>query len=301
MHVQDELSRKLHYVKPLKTTNKSAIQMYHRDPPESTQLSQIIPSGQPDYDLVGRPITHLSALKQATGEAVYVDDMPRFENELYMALVMSSKAHAKIINIDITEAMDMEGVIDFVSAKDIPRERNRIGGVIHDETVFAVDEVTCVGHIIGGIVAIDQPTAQRAAKAVKIEYEDIQPCVITIQDAIKHKSFYHDWTRNLKNGNLEQGLAEADHVLEGEMYLGGQEHFYLETHAAIALPKLEDGEIEIFSSTQNPSEIQLLAAEVLGVPQNRIVIRTKRMGGGFGGKETRGMLVAIPLAVAAQK
>ncbi|ODM98964.1 Xanthine dehydrogenase/oxidase [Orchesella cincta] len=301
MIVQDELSTKLPYVKPLPQIYKSATSLYHRDPPQSIQLSQIVPNEQPDYDLVGRPVAHVSASKQATGEAVYIDDMPKFENELYLALVMSSRARAKILSIDPSEALEMEGVVDFVSAKDIPNHRNSVGGVIHDETVFAIDEVTCVGHIIGAVVANDQATAQRAAKTVKIEYEDIQPAIITMQDAIKHNSFYNDWIKILKNGDVEKGFSEADHILEGEMYLGGQEHFYLETNAAIALPKLEDGEMEIFSSTQNPSEIQLLAAEVLGVPENRIVVRTKRMGGGFGGKETRGMLVALPVAVAAQK
>lgn len=300
MSVKDELRQTLPFVKPIAQREKSAIQTFHRDPPESLQLSQIVPKEQPDYDLVGRPIPHVSAQKQATGEAVYIDDMPRFENELYLALVMSSKAHAKILGIDTTEAMDMEGVVDFVCAKDIPKERNKVGGVIHDETVFAIDEVTCVGHIVGAIVAVDQNTAQRAAKAVKIQYEEIQP-VITIQDAIKHKSFYHDWTKSLSNGDMVKGFKEADHVIEGEMHLGGQEHFYLETQAAIGLPKLEDGEIELFCSTQNPTEIQLLASEVLGIPENRVVVRTKRMGGGFGGKETRGMLVALPVAVAAQK
>lgn len=136
---------------------------------------------------------------------------------------------------------------------------------------------------------------------VKVQYEDLKPLVVTIQDAIQHNSFYQDWIRSIKNGDVEQGFSESDHILEGEMHLGGQEHFYLETQACIALPKLEDGETELFCSTQNPTEIQLLTAEVLGVPANRIVVRTKRMGGGFGGKETRGMLVAVPVAVAANK
>lgn len=301
MAVTEELSQKLPFIKPLSSRDKSAIQVYHRDPPESIQLSQIVPEGQPEHDLVGRPIPHVSAMKQATGEAVYIDDMPRFENELYLALVMSSKAHAKILGIDATEALETEGVVDFICAKDIPRERNSVGGIIHDETVFAIDEVTCVGHVVGAIIAVDQPTAQRAAKAVKISYEDIHPAIITMEDAIKHKSFYNDWTKHLTNGNVDKGFAEADQILEGEMHLGGQEHFYLETNCAIGLPKLEDGEIELFCSTQNPTEIQLLVAEVLGIPENRIVVRTKRMGGGFGGKESRAGLVALPVAVAAQK
>jgi xanthine dehydrogenase/oxidase len=158
-----------------------------------------------------------------------------------------------------------------------------------------------VGHVIGAIVAKDQATAQKAAKMVKVDYEDITPLIVTIQDAIKHNSYYDAWIRNMKNGDVEKGFGESDQILEGEMYLGGQEHFYLETNATVALPKLEDGEMELFCSTQNPSEIQFLTAEVLGVPANRIVVRTKRMGGGFGGKETRAMVLALPVAVAAKK
>lgn len=117
MIVQEKLNDRLKYVKPLPASYKSAIQVYHRGVPKSSQISQIVPADQPDYDLVGKPIPHLSSLKQASGEAVYVDDMPRFENELYLALVFSSKAHAKIISIDSTQALEQDGVVDFISAK----------------------------------------------------------------------------------------------------------------------------------------------------------------------------------------
>ena len=115
--VANELSKKLPYMKPLPKSVESAIQPYHREQTKSFQLSQIVPSGQPDYDLVGRPIPHVSAKKQASGQAIYIDDMPRFEGELYLALVLSSKAHAKILKIDSSDALDMEGVVDFLSAK----------------------------------------------------------------------------------------------------------------------------------------------------------------------------------------
>jgi len=301
MIVQEKLNLKLPFIKPLPKNYQSATKVYHRGVPKSTQLSQIVPADQSDYDLVGKPIPHVSGMKQASGEAVYVDDMPKFENELYLALVLSTRAHAKILKINPTEALQQEGVVDFVSAKDLTKEQNKVGCIIHDETVFADEKVTCIGHVIGAIVAKDQGTAQRAAKMVKVEYEDISPIVVTIQDAIKHSSYYNDWIRNMKNGDVEKGFSESDHILEGEMYLGGQEHFYLETQATVALPKLEDGEMEIFCSTQNPAEIQFLTAEVLGLPANRIVVRTKRMGGGFGGKETRAMVLALPVAVAAKK
>ena len=161
--------------------------------------------------------------------------------------------------------------------------------------------MTCIGNIIGAVVGKTQALAQRGAKLVKVQYEDLQPIIVTIQDAIKHESFYDGFKRYLERGDMELGFKEADHILEGELHLGGQEHFYLETQACIALPKLEDGEMELFCSTQNTAQIQHMTAHVLGVPQNRIVVRTKRMGGGFGGKETRAALVAVPVALAAQK
>jgi xanthine dehydrogenase/oxidase len=115
--VTNKLSEKLPFVKSAPESYKSATALYHRDPPKSTQLYQVTPENQPGFDLVGKPIVHLSGLKQSSGEAMYVDDMPRFENELYMALVLSSKAHAKIISIDPSEALGVEGVVDFISAK----------------------------------------------------------------------------------------------------------------------------------------------------------------------------------------
>lgn len=150
-------------------------------------------------------------------------------------------------------------------------------------------------------MGINQAIAQRAAKLVKIKYEEIQPVIVTFEDAIKHSSYHEGWTRSIKNGDVEKGFKEADHILEGDMYLGGQEHFYLETQACIAVPKNEDGEIEIFSSTQNPTEIQHLTAHMLGLHQNKVVVKVKRMGGGFGGKETAAMRLAGPVAAAAQK
>lgn len=131
----------------------------------------------------------------------------------------------------------------------------------------------------------------------QVEYEEL-PAIITIEQAIEAKS-YHMADRTIQKGDVEAGFASCDAVLEGEVRLGGQEHFYLETQGSIALPKGEDGEMEIFASTQNPTETQALVATALGVPANRIVCRVKRMGGGFGGKETRSAYVSMSVAVAA--
>ncbi|XP_061897581.1 xanthine dehydrogenase/oxidase isoform X2 [Entelurus aequoreus] len=276
----------------------SATELYHPETPSSVQIYQEVPKGQSQDDVLGRTMMHLSALKQATGEAVYCDDMPLFEQELYLALVTSSKAHARILSIDSSAAEQSPGFVCCLFAGDIPGS-NTCGTIVHDETVFADRQVTCVGHIIGAVVADTQLHAQRAAKAVKIHYEELQP-IVTIQEAIAAQSFYQQ-KRTMQKGDLEAGFKQADHVLEGEMHIGGQEHFYLETHATVAVPRGEDDEMEIFVSTQAPSHTQFSVAEALGIPANRVAVRVKRMGGGFGGKESRSTLLSTVVAVAAHK
>ncbi|XP_046415103.1 xanthine dehydrogenase isoform X1 [Neodiprion fabricii] len=273
---------------------------FHYKPPMSSQYFQVASKTQERTDLVGRPIIHASAFKQATGEAIYCDDMPKFVGELYLALVISTRAHAKIIKIDASTALALEGVEAFFSAKDVPDDRRWVGPIFHDEELFISEKVTSQGQLIGAIVAVDQATAQKGARMVQIEYEDLRPIIVTIEDAIKEKSFISDTPKRIVKGDPAKVFAEVDHVLEGEVRMGGQEHFYLETHASIAVPHEED-EIEVFCSSQHPSEIQKLVAHVLHVPINRVTARVKRMGGGFGGKESRGMLVALPVALAAHR
>lgn len=278
---------------------ESATELFHQDSPTSAQIYQAVPPGQSADDVVGRPMMHLSALKQATGEAVYCDDIPHYENELYLALVTSTKAHGHITSIETADAMAVPGVVAFISAKDIPGS-NKTGPVVSDETVFADEKVTCVGHIVGAIVADTQAHAQRAAKAVKISYKELQPVIVTIQDAITHQSFFQP-VRVIENGDLIKGFQASDHILEGEIHIGGQEHFYLETNCALAVPRGEDGEMELFVSTQAATKTQTAAAKALGVPASHVVCRVKRMGGGFGGKESRSTILSTAVAVAAHK
>ncbi|XP_012925612.1 xanthine dehydrogenase/oxidase isoform X4 [Heterocephalus glaber] len=281
----------------LDPTFASATLLFHKDPPANVQLFQEVPPGQSEEDMVGRPLTHLAANMQASGEAVYCDDIPRYENELSLRLVTSTRAHAKILSIDTSEAQKVPGFVCFLSADDIPG--SNITGLFNDETVFAKDKVTCIGHIIGAVVTDTREHAQRAAQGVKITYEDL-PAIITIEDAIKNNSFYGS-EKKIEKGDLKKGFAEADNVVSGEFYIGGQDHFYLETHCTIAVPKGESGEMELFVSTQNTMKTQSFVAKMLGVPANRIVVRVKRMGGGFGGKETRSTVLSTAVALAAYK
>lgn len=270
-------------------------------PMESGELKSIQVTGGQDSrstlkDCVGQVIPHRAALQQSTGQAVYVDDMRPVEGELHMALVASTRSHAKIVSIDPSQALALPGVVDFVSAKDVPGT-NSLG--LKMDTVFAVDKVTSQGHVIGAVVAETLDLAHRAAKLVTITYEDLLPLVITIEEAIQHSSFFPD-DRHISVGDLTHGFSTSDHTISGQVRMNGQYHFYLETVATRALPG-EAGEMEVFCSTQHAGSVQEHIAEVLGIPSHKIVVRTKRMGGGFGGKETQSVLSAAPTAVAAHK
>lgn len=231
----------------------SGIKGFKSKIPKSSQYFSIAKNGT-DIDTVGLPTVHVSAFKQATGEAIYVDDMPKFENEVYMALVTSSKSHANIKTIDPSEALKMKGVHAFFCAKDIDKEHNKCGPVFHDEEIFISKTVTSQGQTIGIILADDQIIAQEAARKVKIEYEELQPILVSIEDAIKHNSFF-PLTKQIVNGDVENVFKEAPHIIEGECKTGGQEQFYFETQCVVVNPKKEDCEMEIYSSTQHPTEV----------------------------------------------
>lgn len=284
----------------VKPSERSGADLFHTKIPKSMQLHEKRTDTKFGGDPVGFSKVHASAYKQATGEAVYCDDMPKFENELYLGLVLSTKAHAKILSIDASKALQMEGVHAFYSREDIGDFENQVGSVIHDEEVFIKDTVFSQGQTIGAIVAENQTLAQEAARMVKIEYQELSPIIVTIEDAIKHKSFFPGYPKTIERGNVDEAFAKADYIVENECRMGGQEHFYLETHAALAVPKDSD-ELEIFCSSQHPSEVQKLTAHALNMPSSKITVRVKRLGGGFGGKESRGILVSLPAAFAAYK
>ncbi|XP_071963788.1 xanthine dehydrogenase/oxidase-like isoform X2 [Antedon mediterranea] len=285
-----------HIIPPV-LSESSATSSISRPEAKSTQMFQETHDDQSTCENVGHPIVHKSAYKQVTGEAIYIDDMLPFKNELHMALVYSTKAHAKIISVDPSEALLMDGVCTYVDHRDVPGS-NTTGPVLQDEEVFVTELVTCVGQIIGAIVADTQYIAQRAANKVHIEYKELVP-IITIEDSIDKQSFLAK-PKSITNGSIKKGFDQSDHVIEGEMRMGEQEHFYLETNACVVVPG-EDQGIEIFSSTQNPTLTQWLAANVLGLQNHVVSCRVKRIGGGFGGKETRSLILSSAVAVAANK
>ncbi|XP_056392201.1 aldehyde oxidase 1-like isoform X2 [Hyla sarda] len=274
----------------------SAIQGFETKVPKTLQIFQEVNARQPVEDPVGHPVVHQSGIKQATGEAVYVDDMPTVDQELFIAFAISKKAHAKIVSIDDTGAFKSPGVVDVIRAKDVPGT-NDISG---QGPLFSEEEVVCVGQIICAVVADTPEHARRAAAEIKISYKDLEPLILTVEDAIKHNSFFEP-SKQIWHGNVEEAFKTADQILEGEVHIGGQEQFYMETNSVLVVPKGEDNEFDIYISTQDPTTAQLSVATILDVPSNRIMSHVKRVGGAFGGKITKPGIFACAAAVAAQK
>ncbi|WP_222911015.1 xanthine dehydrogenase molybdopterin binding subunit [Pseudomonas sp. DNDY-54] len=244
---------------------------------------------------VGRSVKHDSAPKHVTGEAVYVDDRLEFPNQLHVYARMSDRAHARIASIDTSPCYDVPGVAIAITAKDVPGQLD-IGAVMPGDPLLADGKVEYVGQPAIAVAADSLETARKAAMAAIIEYEDLEP-VIDVVDALRKKHFVLD-SHTHKRGDSATALASAPRRLQGSLHIGGQEHFYLETQVSSVMPS-EDGGMIVYTSTQNPTEVQKLVAEVLGVSMNKIVIDMRRMGGGFGGKETQAAGPACMCAVIA--
>ncbi|KAF9981656.1 hypothetical protein BGZ65_003715 [Modicella reniformis] len=246
--------------------------------------------------IVSKSVNMVSAMKQSTGEAIYTDDMPRIHNELYGALVLSTRAHAKVVSVDTSVALAHPGVRGYFDHRDVPGTNTWGGGILLDEFIFVIDTVYCVGQTIGIIVADTQAIAQEAARMVKVEYHDL-PSLLTIDEAIAADS-YIPITKKLVKGDVDAAFATCAKIFEGETRVGGQEHFYLETQSAIVNYNGED-EVEIHASTQSPNEIQLSISKLLGLRAHKVTCKVKRLGGGFGGKESRTLPMIGALSVAA--
>ncbi|GMG24023.1 unnamed protein product [Ambrosiozyma monospora] len=256
--------------------------------------------------IVGKSLVHVNAIKQTVGEAQYTDDIPPQHLEVFAAQVLSSKAHAKIKSIDYTAALEVETVVGFVDINDVHSKEANYWGVLPfgREPFFADGEVFFVGQTIALICATNKERAYEASRLVKIEYEDL-PAIISVEEGIAAQSFFGPSDKEIdirqtKLGDWEKAFKESDHFVEGEARLSSQEHFYFETQNCLVIPE-EDGELKVYSSTQNPAETQEYCGHITGVPSNRVVCKVKRLGGGFGGKETRAVQLAAIAALGAKK
>ncbi|XP_057849574.2 xanthine dehydrogenase 1 isoform X2 [Cryptomeria japonica] len=272
---------------------KSAVDPYKRPSSYGVQSHESLQKGTS----VGLPVTHLAAKLQVTGEAEYADDVPMPYNGLHAALVLSKKPHARICFIDDSAAKLVPGFEGFFKSKDVPGG-NDIGAVINDEELFASKFVTCVGQVIGIVVADTHENAKTASQKVHVEYEEL-PAVLCIKDALKVGSFHPNTEKILQKGDVSEcfNSGVCQKIVEGEVQIGGQEHFYLEPNSTLIWTADGGNEVHMVSSTQAPQKHQKFVSHVLGLPMNKVVCKAKRLGGGFGGKETRSAFLAAAAAV----
>jgi xanthine dehydrogenase large subunit len=254
---------------------------------------------KPERAAIGVGLPHESANLHVSGEATYVDDIGELRGTLHAALGLSRHAHARIVSINLDLVLAAPGVIAVFTADDIPGENN-CGPVLHDDPILAKDEVLYLGQPVFVVIAETHDLARRAAALAKseevIRYEPLE-AILTPRDAKAKQQFVLP-PLHLKRGDPDGKIAAATHRLQGEFEVGGQEQFYLEGQIAYAIPKELDGML-VYSSTQHPSEMQHLVAHMLDWPTHNVICECRRMGGGFGGKESQSGIFACIASLAA--
>ncbi|MFZ3127418.1 MAG: xanthine dehydrogenase molybdopterin binding subunit, partial [Rhodoferax sp.] len=255
------------------------------------------PASPPHKGASGTALAHESAVAHVTGSARYVDDIPELRGTLHAAPILSTVAHGRLLDVDTAAALTMPGVVDVVLAADIPGSP-MLAAFAGDEPVFARDTVQYVGQVIGLVVAQTVMQARRAARKVQLRIEAL-PAILSVQDALTAQSYVLPPVF-VRRGDADAALATAPHRLNGTLEVGGQEHFYLEGQVAYVLPQ-EQNQWLIHSSTQHPGEVQHWVAHSLGLDNHAVRVECRRMGGGFGGKETQAGHLAVWAALAAHK
>ena len=238
---------------------------------------------------------HDSAAKHVSGAAIYTDDIPEPPGTLQVYLARSERAHARVVSMDLEAVRQSEGVAAVMTAGDIPGT-NDVSPMAGDDPFFPAAIVEYFGQSLFGVAAETVEQARAAAAKATVVYEDL-PALLTIDDAMAAESLLEP-PYTMAKGDAAAAIATAPHAIEGRIEIGGQEHFYLEGQAALAVPG-EDEDIAVHCSSQHPSEIQHTVAKVLGVPNHSVTVEVRRMGGGFGGKESQGNLPAAAAALAA--
>ncbi|MGA0005193.1 MAG: molybdopterin cofactor-binding domain-containing protein, partial [Burkholderiaceae bacterium] len=249
--------------------------------------------------VMGLGVAHESAHAHVTGRAPYVDDIPEWLGSLHAAPILSDHAHAELLGIDAQKALAMPGVVTVLTAQNLKALActNAFPTQSHDEPIFAEGKLLHRGQVVGLVIATSHWIARAAARQVIIEAKDL-PAILSIEEALKEESFVLPPVF-LTRGNPEQTISQAAHQLSKRFHLGGQEHFYLESQAAYALPQ-EQGQMLVHSSSQHPGEVQHWVAHALGLSNHQVRVECRRMGGGFGGKETQAGQVAVWAALAAK-
>lgn len=245
---------------------------------------------------VHKPLPHDAAPLHVTGEARYVDDIPTPAGTLHLAFGLSTVAHGEITAMDLSAVKAAPGVVAVLTGEDIGHADCSPSN--NDEPLLALGTVHYVGQPVFLVIADSHLTARKAARLGKMTYAE-KPAILTVEQALAANSRFEDAPRIWARGNLPDGFAKAAKVIEGRLEMGGQEHFYLEGQAALVQPQ-EGGDMHVTSSTQHPTEIQHKVAHALHLPMHSVRVETRRMGGGFGGKESQGNHLAVACALAAQ-
>ncbi|MCC5983710.1 MAG: xanthine dehydrogenase molybdopterin binding subunit [Rhodobacteraceae bacterium] len=244
-----------------------------------------------------KPLPHDAAPLHVAGSARYVDDIPTPAGTLHLCFGLSEVAHGRITALDLDPVRAAPGVVAVLTAADLPFA-NDVSPSVHDEPLLADGTVHYAGQPVFLVVAESHHAARRAARMGRIDIAPL-PAILSIEDALAADSRFEDGPRIWTRGDPEAAITAAAHVIEGTIDIGGQEHFYLEGQAALALPQ-EGGDMVIHASSQHPTEIQHKVAEALGLPMAAVRVEVRRMGGGFGGKESQGNALAVACAVAAR-
>ena len=254
-------------------------------------------AGLPIPGMVHRPLKHDSAEKHVAGTAAYIDDLPEPSNLLHIFMAMSPRAHARLVSMDLSAVRAAPGVVDVVCAADIPG-KNDVSPVMGDDPLFADGLVQYVGQSLFAVAAETLAQARAAAALAVLAFEDLPP-LLDIAAARAAGSVIED-AQVMRLGDAAAAIAAAPHRLSGQVAIGGQDHFYLEGQISIATPG-EDGDVHVWCSTQHPTEVQHNIAKVLGVRDHAVTVSVRRMGGGFGGKESQPALFAAAAALVASR
>ena len=242
-------------------------------------------------------IEHESAVKHVTGKAIYTDDISEPKNLLHAVIGYSNCSKGVIKKIDYKDVLSSEGVVDIITEKDI-EGINDVGPIFKGDKIFTSKNIEYYGQPIFAVIAKTNNLAKKAALKVKIDLKISKP-IVSIEEALKKKSFVLK-PKHLTRGNIKDGFKKSDIILKGKLYSGGQDHFYLEGQIAMTIPQ-EDNNFLVYSSTQHPSETQQIIGKVLKQNYNSIHVIVRRIGGGFGGKETQSFLFAAITSIAAKK
>ena len=255
-----------------------------------------MPQNDTPQRYLGQALPHDSAERHVSGRALYIDDLPEPEGILHIAVGGSPVARGKLVSLDVSDVRSAPGVVAVLTAADIPG-KNDVSPAMGDDPMFAADRVEFIGQALFAVVAHTRDASRRAIRLVKTVIEEEKPSV-TIEDALQRdETVLPDYA--FGRGDVAEALSSSPVQLEGTFNIGGQEHFYLEGQVALALPG-EGQEMQVYSSTQHPTEVQHAVARVLGVPDAYVTCEVRRMGGGFGGKESQATQWAAIAALAAR-